>query len=55
MALCWRSERYGVINRVYGLIEYENGAVGMVESSKRSNFNYEVKVFGSTWTAFPSA
>jgi predicted dehydrogenase len=48
MALSWRSERYGVVNRVYGLIEYENGAVGMVESSKRSNFNYEVKVFGST-------
>ncbi|MEA2320128.1 MAG: D-xylose 1-dehydrogenase D-xylono,5-lactone-forming [Solirubrobacteraceae bacterium] len=48
MALSWRSERYGVVNRVYGLIEYENGTVGMVESSKRSNFNYEVKVFGST-------
>jgi xylose dehydrogenase (NAD/NADP) len=48
MALSWRSERYGTVNRVYGLIEYENGAVGMVESSKGSDFHYELKIFGST-------
>jgi predicted dehydrogenase len=32
------NEQYGVIDRIYGHIEYENGIVGIVESSKHANF-----------------
>jgi len=33
------SEKYGVINRIYGMIEYDNGIVGIIESSKNASFS----------------
>jgi predicted dehydrogenase len=47
MSVTQASDRYGTIDRLYGLIEYENGIVGMVESSKRSDFNHELRISGS--------
>jgi D-xylose 1-dehydrogenase (NADP+, D-xylono-1,5-lactone-forming) len=46
-ALASRSERYGTIDRLFGLIEYANGRVGIVESSKRSDFDHELRIDGS--------
>jgi predicted dehydrogenase len=46
MAVSRRSERYDTVNRVYGLIEYENGAVGRVHSSKRGSHDYELRISG---------
>jgi predicted dehydrogenase len=42
----WR-DRYGTVDRLHGLIEYENGVVGLVESSKRGDFDHELKVSGA--------
>jgi predicted dehydrogenase len=47
MSVAHTNDRYGTIDRLYGLIEYENGVVGMVESSKRSDFNHELRISGS--------
>jgi predicted dehydrogenase len=47
LALAGASERYGTIDRLYGLIEYEGGAVGFVESSKRSDLDHELDLSGS--------
>ena len=47
LALATTSARYGTVNRLYGLIEYEGGAVGHVESSKRSDFDHELDLSGS--------
>jgi predicted dehydrogenase len=41
------SERYGTINRIAGIVEYENGRIGVVESSKRSSFSQELLISGS--------
>lgn len=38
------SEKYGTVNRMYALIEYENGCVGIVESSKRTTLTQELQV-----------
>jgi len=46
-AVTSRSERYGTIDRLYGLIEYENGRVGIVESSKRSDFDHQLRIDGA--------
>jgi D-xylose 1-dehydrogenase (NADP+, D-xylono-1,5-lactone-forming) len=46
-ALASRSDRYGTIDRLFGLIEYENGRIGIVESSKRSDFDHELRIDGS--------
>ncbi len=34
----------GVINRIHGMIEYDNGIVGYVESSKKSSFSEELQI-----------
>jgi predicted dehydrogenase len=34
----------GVINRIHGMIEYDNGIVGYVESSKRASFSQELQI-----------
>ncbi len=34
----------GVINRIHGMIEYDNGVVGYVESSKKSSFSQELQI-----------
>jgi predicted dehydrogenase len=47
LALAASSERYGTVNRLYGLIDYEGGAVGQIESSKRSDFDHELDLSGS--------
>lgn len=35
---------YGTINRMHGMIEYENGVVGIIESSKKTSFTQEVQI-----------
>jgi predicted dehydrogenase len=40
------STRYGTVDRLYGLVEYENGVVGLLESSKRSDASYELRLSG---------
>lgn len=41
------SPRYGTIDRLYGVIEYEDGFVAMIESSMRSHFNHELRIGGA--------
>jgi predicted dehydrogenase len=48
MAVAKESPRYGTVHRLYGLIEYENGVVATLSTSKRSAFNYELKVSGAS-------
>ncbi len=38
------SEKYGVINRIHGMIEYSNGVVGSIESSKYANFSEDLEI-----------
>jgi predicted dehydrogenase len=47
LGLAATSERYGTVARLYGLVEYEGGAVAFVESSKRSDFDHELDLSGS--------
>jgi predicted dehydrogenase len=47
MAVGGTSARYGTVDRLYGLIEYEDGLVGLLESSKRSDFDHELRIGGS--------
>jgi predicted dehydrogenase len=42
-----RSEMYGTFDRLHGLIEYENGVVGHVESSKRAEASYQLSLAGA--------
>ena len=46
LAVSATSERYGTVDRLYGLIEYEDGVVGILESSKRSDSDHELKISG---------
>jgi predicted dehydrogenase len=46
-AVARTSVRYGTTAGLYGLIEYENGVVGIVASSKTSDFDHELKVSGT--------
>jgi predicted dehydrogenase len=48
MSLTGTSAKYDTVNRVFGVIEYENGRAGLLATSSRSNFNYEVKLNGSS-------
>ncbi|HEX3030370.1 MAG TPA: Gfo/Idh/MocA family oxidoreductase [Clostridia bacterium] len=38
------SSKYGVIYRIFGMIEYDNGIVGIIESSKEANFSQELQI-----------
>jgi len=38
------SEKYDIVNRLYGIIEYNNGRVGIIESSKKSSFSQELQI-----------
>jgi predicted dehydrogenase len=38
------SERFGVITRLYGLIEYKNGIIAQISSSKNASFSQELEV-----------
>jgi len=44
------SEKYDVINRMYGLIEYDNGRIGIIESSKTQAFLQDLQISGRTAT-----
>ncbi len=46
-----RSEKYGTVARLYGTIEYEGGAVGLVEASFRADCSQELQVHGSRGVA----
>jgi xylose dehydrogenase (NAD/NADP) len=48
LAVGARSERYGTINRLYGLLEYADPPVGIVTSSSRSDFDHELRISGTT-------
>jgi D-xylose 1-dehydrogenase (NADP+, D-xylono-1,5-lactone-forming) len=41
------SERYGTVDRLFALIEYEDGLVGGLESSRRADFNHELRLSGA--------
>ena len=47
LAVGGTSERYGTVDRLYGLIEYENGRVGLLESSRRADFDHELRIDGA--------
>jgi predicted dehydrogenase len=47
LAVVDRSEKYGTVDRLHGLIEYDNGVVGHVESSKRADASYELTLAGA--------
>jgi predicted dehydrogenase len=38
------SLKYGIVNRIFGMIEYDNGIVGIIESSKQANFSQELQI-----------
>jgi predicted dehydrogenase len=40
--------KYDTINRLHAFIEYENGRVGFIESSKRADLSQELHVAGTT-------
>ena len=46
-AVAGESERYRTIDRLYAVVEYEDGFVAMVESSLRSHFNHELRIGGA--------
>lgn len=39
-----QSQKYDVITRLLGMIEYENGVVAFIESSKEANFSEELQI-----------
>ena len=41
------SAKYGVIHRMYGMIEYAHQQVGIVKTSRRSDFSEELHIYGS--------
>ena len=47
LAIAGTSARYGTVDRLYGLISYENGTVGIVESSRRSDADHELEISGA--------
>jgi D-xylose 1-dehydrogenase (NADP+, D-xylono-1,5-lactone-forming) len=47
LAVGGRSERYGTVDRLHGFLEYENGRVGVLESSRRSDFDHELRIAGA--------
>jgi len=38
------SQKYGVLNRLYGVIDYANGCVGVIESSKLADFSQQLQI-----------
>ena len=43
---------YGTINRLYGMIQYANGCVGIIESSKKATMSQELEVTGPLRTLY---
>lgn len=48
LAVGGQSARYGTINVLQGLIEYEDSRVGIVSSSHTSHFDHELRVSGTS-------
>jgi D-xylose 1-dehydrogenase (NADP+, D-xylono-1,5-lactone-forming) len=48
MAFARHSDLYGTVDRLHGLIEYENGVVGRVESSRRAAARYGLRLAGAS-------
>jgi predicted dehydrogenase len=46
-AVASSSERYATVTRVFGLLEYASGVVGVLESSMRGDFDHELRISGS--------
>ena len=46
-AVSGTSERYKTVDRLFGLIEYEDGLVGGLESSRRADSNHELRLSGA--------
>jgi predicted dehydrogenase len=46
LAVAGTSARYKTVDRLHGLLEYENGRVGLVESSRRADFDHELRIAG---------
>ena len=46
LAVGGTSKRYGTVDRLHGLLEYDNGCVGLVESSRRADFDHELRIAG---------
>lgn len=38
------SKKYDTVNRLYGIIEYDNGCIGIIESSTKVDFNQELQI-----------
>jgi predicted dehydrogenase len=47
LAVAGRSARYGTVSRLFGLLEYGNGVVGTVESSKGADFDHALTISGA--------
>jgi D-xylose 1-dehydrogenase (NADP+, D-xylono-1,5-lactone-forming) len=47
LAVAGKSARYGTVSRLFGLLEYGNGVVGAVESSKGVDFDHALTVNGA--------
>jgi len=43
---------YDTINRIFGMIEYENGRIGIIESSKKADVNLELEISCSYGTLY---
>lgn len=41
------TSKYGTISRLFGVVEYDNGCTGLIESSKRADFSEELVIAGS--------
>lgn len=41
------SEKFDIVNRIYGLIQFDNGRIGIIESSKKEAFTQELQINGS--------
>jgi len=41
------SEKFGVINRLFALVEYQNGCVASLESSRKAAFRQSLRIAGS--------
>ena len=47
LGLTGRSDRFGTIDRLHGLIEYENGVVGHTRSTRRADSSYDLVLSGT--------
>jgi predicted dehydrogenase len=46
-SLAGKSRRYGTVDRLHGLLEYENGVIGEVQSTRRASARYDLSLAGA--------